>query len=447
MARLPFLRRQRDDDGSTLPTHNRRTRRRASSQSTKTSPLEPYSMRRRPTFMEWLKITLLDLITMAVLGALSLVIFRLHPPAHRSFPITFTPNAASGFGTISPGSGDVVYPQFAYPYQDQFIPSHAATVLAAGVPIATFLLAQIRIRSFWDLNNAIMGLLYSLITSALFQVTIKWLIGGLRPNFLSVCNPDTSLASRPGGNKTGLEGTGYGGIMYTYEVCRGDGNGDLSGVFNSLESFPSGHTTAAFAGFVYLYLYLNAKLKVFSNYHPSMWKLALTYAPILGATLIGGSLTVDQSHNWYDIVAGGIIGTIFALSSYRTVYAAIWDWRTNHIPLHRRKAFETTGDVVGMGWTMTRRAGWGRRRGANARGGEKLPALGENTSLPRDDDATRSRTNDTWTAKSSPQTAGTVNGGSLYRQGEGRVIPGTVGMPRVGESGRPDRGEPGADMV
>ncbi|KAL8408534.1 hypothetical protein RB594_007099 [Gaeumannomyces avenae] len=447
MARLAFLHRRRDDDGPTLPTHNRRTRRRASGQSTKTSLPETYSLRRRPTFMEWLRITLLDLITMAVLGALSLVVFRLQPPAHRTFPITFAPSERPGFGTISPGSGDVVYPQFAYPYQDQFIPSHAATVLAAGVPIAAFLLAQIRIRSFWDLNNAIMGLLYSLITSALFQVTIKWLIGGLRPNFLSVCNPDTSLASRPGGNRTGLEGTGYGGIMYTYEVCRGDGNGDLSGVFNSLESFPSGHTTAAFAGFVYLYLYLNAKLKVFSNYHPSMWKLALTYAPILGATLIGGSLTVDQSHNWYDIVAGGIIGTIFALSSYRTVYAAIWDWHINHIPLHRRKAFEPTGDVVGMGWTMTRRAGWGRKRRSKTHGGEKVPALGESTSLPRDNNATRSRTNDAWSAKSSPQAGGFVEGGSHDRQGEGRAIPGAADMPRAGDSGKPDQGGSGADMV
>ena len=72
-------------------------------------------------------------------------------------------------------------------------------------------------------------------------------------------------------------------IMYDRSVC----TGDLDTIDDSLESFPSGHTTAAFAGFVYLYLYFNAKLKVWSNYHPAYWKLILTYAPILGATLIG----------------------------------------------------------------------------------------------------------------------------------------------------------------
>jgi hypothetical protein len=54
-------------------------------------------------------------------------------------------------------------------------------LLAALVPIVVFLFMQIRVRSFWDVNNAVIGLLYSLITAAVFQVFLKWLIGGLRP--------------------------------------------------------------------------------------------------------------------------------------------------------------------------------------------------------------------------------------------------------------------------
>ena len=69
-------------------------------------------------------------------------------------------------------------------YRHEIIPIWAAALIAALVPIAVILLMQIRIRSFWDVNNAIIGLLYSLITAAVFQVFIKWLIGGLRPHFL-----------------------------------------------------------------------------------------------------------------------------------------------------------------------------------------------------------------------------------------------------------------------
>jgi hypothetical protein len=43
-----------------------------------------------------------------------------------------------------------------------------------------------------------------------------------------------------------------------------------------------------------LYPHTNAKLKVFSNYYLAMWKLIVIYAPILGAVLIGGALTIDE---------------------------------------------------------------------------------------------------------------------------------------------------------
>lgn len=54
-----------------------------------------------------------------------------------------------------------------------------------------------------------------------------------------------------------------------------------------------------------------------------MWKMILLWAPILGATLIAGALTIDEFHNWYDLVAGAIIGTLMAFSAYRMVYASV----------------------------------------------------------------------------------------------------------------------------
>lgn len=95
-----------------------------------------------------------------------------------------------------------------------------------------------------------------------------------------------------------------------------------------------------------------------------MWKLTALYAPVLGATLIAGSLTIDEYHNWYDVVAGAIIGTVFAFSAYRMMYASVWDFRFNHVPLPRgsmdrgyRYGF---GGEDGWGEAVaTRKAGWG----------------------------------------------------------------------------------------
>lgn len=239
--------------------------------------------------------------------------------------------------------------------RNEIVPIWAAALLGSLVPIAVFLIMQIRIRSFWDVNNAVIGLLYSLITAAVFQVFLKWLIGGLRPHFLTVCKPNIpTITAQETGN-------GLRQIMYDRKIC----TGDESEIDDSLESFPSGHSTAAFAGFVFLYLYLNAKLKVFSNYHPAMWKLVATYAPLLGATLIAGALTIDEFHNWYDCVAGAVIGTMMAFSSYRMVYASIWDFRFNHIPLNRNVPFMYgSGPVELSNAVFTRKAGWGYDEGA-----------------------------------------------------------------------------------
>jgi membrane-associated phospholipid phosphatase len=310
-------------------------------------------MTTRPRFGQWLKYTWLDIVTMAAMGALGLGIYNAHPAPTRSFAVTFS-------------DGEVVYPQFAYPLRREIVPIWAAALLASLVPIFVILCMQVRIRSFWDANNAIIGLLYALISAAVFQVFIKWLIGGLRPHFLDVCKPDVSLAS----NGAGVVGAGYNAagfkqIYYTRQIC----TGDINKIDDSLESMPSGHTTAAFAGFVFLYLYLNAKLKVFSNYHPSMWKLIAVYAPILGACLIGGALTIDAFHNWYDCLAGAVIGTVMAFSAYRMCYAAVWDWRYNHIPLNRYSAFSYLDPEL-AGATFTHKAGWGTS-GAGFPFGEK----------------------------------------------------------------------------
>ncbi|KAK3373135.1 phosphatidic acid phosphatase type 2/haloperoxidase [Lasiosphaeria ovina] len=304
---------------------------------------EPYTMMTRPSFGQWVRATWLDIVTMAAMGAIGLGVYWAKPAPTRSFAVTFT-------------DGEVVYPEFAYPMRKEIIPIWLAAFLASIIPIFLILVMQVRIRSFWDANNAIIGLLYSLITAAVFQVFVKWLIGGLRPHFLTVCQPDVSLASNaPGITGEGYNAKGFTQIYYTREIC----TGDQKEINDSLESMPSGHTTAAFAGFVYLSLYLNAKLKVFSNYHPAMWKLVAIWAPILGACLIGGALTIDEFHNWYDILAGATIGTVMAFSAYRMTYASIWDWRWNHIPLSRVTPLPYGGAPELAGATFTRRVGWG----------------------------------------------------------------------------------------
>ncbi|KAK1923276.1 phosphatidic acid phosphatase type 2/haloperoxidase [Papiliotrema laurentii] len=262
------------------------------------------------SFVRWARLHLVDLLTMVAMGAIGLGVYEADPAPTRSFPV---------FNT----DGSIAWPQFGQPLRKNIIPIWLAAFLAFMCPFVFFILFQLRIRSFEILLGTTMGLLESLITAAVFQVFHKWLIGGLRPHFLSVCKPDVS-ALTPSGN-------GFMRIMYDRSIC----TGDEKDINDSLESWMSGHSTAAFAGFVYLFFYFNAQLKVMSDHRPAYWKMILTIAPLLGASLIAASLTVDEFHNWYDCVGGALTGTLCAFIAYRKTFAAIWDFRFNHILLPR----------------------------------------------------------------------------------------------------------------
>ncbi|KAJ7172737.1 phosphatidic acid phosphatase type 2/haloperoxidase [Mycena filopes] len=263
-------------------------------------------------FSTWIRLHGVDLITMALMGALGLGIYKAPPAPSRSFPIYFQDGQV------------IVYPQFAYPIRKEVVPIYAAALIAFFAPFFFFALFQIRRRSLDDLCTTTLGLLKSLITAAVFQVWLKWLIGGLRPHFLAACQPSIQPGDAPSGN-------GFGSIMYDRSVC----TGDTKTINDSLESFPSGHSTAAWAGLFYLTLYFNAQLKVMSAHNPAYWKMILMFAPLLGATLISGALTIDEFHNYYDVIAGAIIGTCTALVAYRSTFAAILDFRFNHLLLPR----------------------------------------------------------------------------------------------------------------
>jgi hypothetical protein len=191
-----------------------------------------------------------------------------------------------------------------------------------------------------------------------------------------VCQPDISRAATH--NTTGLNGVGFHQIMYTVDVCT---NPDKQALKNAMTSFPSGHSTAAFAGLVFLFLWMNAKLKVWGNYRTSFWWLALLFAPLLGAVLQACVLSIDQAHNWYDILAGALIGTATAFASYRVMYASVFDWRYDHIPLKRTKVFDyITG--IGPGYmerdVFVKKLGWGRKR----KGGRRRLGWGRRGTQP-----------------------------------------------------------------
>lgn len=332
---------------------------------TPTSDASPPTARRRPVAFvaRWLRLNWFDILCLLALAGATFGVRA--PPTgccppprltgcqiyHSPVPVTRT------FPIIFSSTGDIVYPEWAYPYRGWIIPSWASGVAAIGGPIVVYVAAQVRIRSIWDASSAIMGSIWAVLLAS-FQVVIKQLIGGFRPYFLDVCMPDLSRAWT--NNQTGLNAVGFQRVMFTIDMCT---QPDAMKLKMAITSFPRGHSTATWAGFGFLFLWMNAKLKVWADYRPAFWKLTLTLLPLLVSIVIACTLTIDAAHNWYDIVAGSAIGAAMALAAYRASYAAVWDWRFNHIPLQPREPFAYGFDgEADPGKTFTRSAGWGGGR-------------------------------------------------------------------------------------
>lgn len=159
--------------------------------------------------------------------------------------------------------------------------------------ITVILLSQIFVQSFWDTNNAILGLCFSLASAWCFTVVIK---------------------------------------MTFFEIFNWKYNSQQDHIYNvrkKVTGRPGLRTTIAFAGYVFIVLYLNAKLKIWTSSNNVLWKSLLVCIPLLQAIAIGWLET--QEHQDYNCVAGAIIGALFAMAAYRMFYAGLFNEKVNHM--------------------------------------------------------------------------------------------------------------------
>ena len=95
--------------------------------------------------------------------------------------------------------------------------------------------------------------------------------------------------------------------------------GDQSEIQEGRKSFPSGHSSSAFAGLGFLAFYLGGKLRAFTG-TAYAWKFVVVVAPLLLALLIALSRISDYMHNWWDVLIGSLLGLVIAFICYRLFY-------------------------------------------------------------------------------------------------------------------------------
>ncbi|KAF8533348.1 phosphatidic acid phosphatase type 2/haloperoxidase, partial [Trichophaea hybrida] len=162
-------------------------------------------------------------------------------------------------------------------------------------------------KRLWEMNCGILGLGLSVAGAICITGALKNATGKPRPDVIARCIPPVGAVNE---KVFGL---------FNPANCTQTDNLILKDGF---KSFPSGHSSTAFAGLGYLSLFLAGKLHVMDN-RGEVWKAFLVLIPLLAASLIAVSRIMDARHHPFDVVTGSMLGIITAWVAYRQYFPSI----------------------------------------------------------------------------------------------------------------------------
>lgn len=183
-----------------------------------------------------------------------------------------------------------------------FLPT--AIVLAA---VALNRLISSRFDKLHLIQVTSLGIWFSTCLAAVLTDILKCWIGNPRPDFLERC-----------GAKYGTPKNKLVGI----EVCTAP-LGEMY-LLDGMKSTPSGHSSMAFAGLLYLTLWLLGQYKVLHG-KKQLWAPLLCCTPLVLASYIALSRTQDYRHHFRDVLLGSILGIVIAVGTYFKYFDSVFD--------------------------------------------------------------------------------------------------------------------------
>lgn len=154
---------------------------------------------------------------------------------------------------------------------------------------------------------SILGIAIALVLASTVTDIIKNMVGRPRPDLIARCSPAPETPIN---------------TLVSIDVCTETNHHTLH---DGWRSFPSGHSSFAFAGLGYMSLFLAGQLQIFIissadekiHVRGDLGKVLVCLTPLLGAAMIAISRCQDYRHDVYDVCTGALLGWTIAYWSYR----------------------------------------------------------------------------------------------------------------------------------
>ncbi|XP_071033983.1 phospholipid phosphatase 5 isoform X1 [Parasteatoda tepidariorum] len=183
------------------------------------------------------------------------------------------------------------------PRTESYFPTRILWVFICVVPFCIIVISNLIVKCKLDALQAFLALTLNFGINGLLTNSVKLIVGRPRPDFFYRCFPD-----------------GNGDVNFP---CTGKKEDTIEG----LKSFPSGHSSFAFASMTFCSLYLCGKLGVFSvRGRGKSWRLIVSSLPLFLALTIALSRTCDYHHHWQDVLVGSLLGLCVAYLCYFQYY-------------------------------------------------------------------------------------------------------------------------------
>ncbi|KAJ7043712.1 lipid phosphate phosphatase 1 [Mycena alexandri] len=214
-------------------------------------------------------------------------------------------------------------PVINHPHKKNQISGASNHFIALLVPAATVVAVGLYRLSFAALHHGLLALLAGRGMTRLFTNVLK---NKLRPDFLARCKWD-EIALKCTGKKGDVE----------------DGR----------RSFPSGHSSAAFAGMTFLSFWLAGQTAAWCFHAPvpaaslrssRLGRFTLTLLPLWWAIFVGVTRLEDYRHHKEDVIAGAVIGVVCAAICYLAFWPSPFSIRTFTYDYGQPRLIYTEGD-------------------------------------------------------------------------------------------------------